>query len=62
MGKPIYRVHNRKRGSVQPRVQPAYTLPGVGDGLVDPDFDDVVGGEREAIEGVMGHGRTEDYD
>lgn len=39
-----------------------FLLPGVGDGLVDPEFDDVRGGEREAIEGVVGHGRAEDTD
>lgn len=52
----------KKQDAEQFRRHNDYRLPGVGDGLVDPDFDDVRGGEREAIEGVMGHGRSEDYD
>lgn len=40
-----------------------YQLPGVGDGLVDPDFDRLGDAERDAIvEGVVGHDRSEDYD
>ena len=39
-----------------------YQLPGVGEGLVDPDFDMIEDAEKEAVEGVLGHGRSEDYD
>jgi hypothetical protein len=41
----------------------SYQLPGVGEGLVDPDFDALGDAERDAIvEGVVGHDRAEDYD
>jgi hypothetical protein len=41
-----------------------YQLPGVGEGLVDPDFDKLNEGEVEGILGSVGahHGRAEDYE
>lgn len=40
-----------------------YMLPGVGDGLVDPDFDNIEEGTADLIESVGAHrGSTEDQD
>lgn len=40
-----------------------YLLPGVGDGLVDPDFDNIEEASADLIESVGAHNdRTEDYD
>lgn len=40
-----------------------YMLPGVGDGLVDPDFDNIEGAEADLIESVGVHrsDQSEDY-
>jgi hypothetical protein len=40
-----------------------YMLPGVGDGLVDPDFDNIEGAEADLIESVGAHrsDQSEDY-
>lgn len=39
-----------------------FLLPGVGDGLVDPDFDSLREAELDVVEGVRGHGWSEDND
>lgn len=53
----------KRRDAISTRVANAISnRVRVGDGMVDPDFDDVSGAERDAVEGVMGHGRGEDYD
>lgn len=39
-----------------------YILPGVGDGLVDPEFDDFRSTELELREHLGAHDRSEDYD
>lgn len=50
MGKP----RKKKYQQAQPG-RGHFLLPGVGDGLVDPDFDDIEDAEAELIESVGAH-------
>jgi hypothetical protein len=53
----------KRTASESPRGRGHYMLPGVGDGLVDPDFDNLEGLEQDLIESVGArYDSTEDYD